>query len=98
MTESSADGPDWHLRFRFCSGLSLSPLWIYEAAPQWLSPMDSILEDKELTKMHVDLKKKNFPDIPCVPQMLGGPSLRRVETNEGLNIPSGIGCVGNNIG
>ena len=26
MTESLADGPDWHLRSRFCSGLSLFPL------------------------------------------------------------------------
>ena len=25
--------------------------------------------------------------------MLGGPSLRRGDTNEGLNIPPGIGCV-----
>ena len=30
--------------------------------------------------------------------MHGGPSLRRGDTNEGLNIPSGIGCLGNNIG
>ena len=30
--------------------------------------------------------------------MHGGPSLRRGDTNEGLNIPSGIGCVGKDIG
>ena len=51
--------------------------------------------------MHVDLqkkKKKTFPDIPCVSQMHGGPSLRRGDTNEGLYIPSGIGCVGNTPG
>ena len=30
--------------------------------------------------------------------MLGGPSLRRGDTKEGLNIPSGIGCVGNDTG
>ena len=47
--------------------------------------------------MHVDLKK-TFPDIPCVFQMHGGLSLRRGDTNEGLNIPSGIGFLGNNIG
>ena len=57
---------------------------------------NSILKDKELKKKHVDLQK-TFPDIPCVSQMLGGPSLRRGDTNEGLNIPSGIGCLGNNI-
>ena len=55
--------------------------------------MDSILEDKELMKLHVDLQK-TFPEIPCVSQMLGGPSLRRGGTNEGLNIPSRIGCLG----
>ena len=42
--------------------------------------------------MHVDLQK--FPMLPCVSQMHGGPSLRRGDMNEGLNIPSGIGCVG----
>ena len=51
--------------------------------------MDSILEDKELLKMHVDLQKR-FP-IYHVSQMLGGPSLRRGDTKEGLNNPSGIG-------
>ena len=59
--------------------------------------MDSILEDKEPRRKHVDLQK-TFPDIPCVSHMLGVPSLRRGDTNEGLNIPSGIGCSGNNIG
>ena len=33
-------------------------LLTYEAAPQLLSPMDSILEDKELMKMQVDLQKR----------------------------------------
>ena len=41
--------------------------------------------------------KKTFPDLPCVSQMLGGPSLRRGDTNENLNIPSKIGCVGEDI-
>ena len=52
--------------------------------------MDSILEDKVLMKMHVDLQKR-FPDIPCVSQMLGGPSLRLGIPIERLSIPSGIG-------
>ena len=47
-----------------------------KAAPQWFSPMDSILEDKELQRKHVDLQK-TFPDIPGVSQMSGSPSLRR---------------------
>ena len=33
----------------------------------------------------------NGHDIPCVSQMLGGPSLRLGVTKECLNIPSGIG-------
>ena len=43
--------------------------------------MGSILEDKELMKMHVDLQK-TFPDIPCVSQIHGGPFLRRGDTKE----------------
>ena len=48
------------------------------------------LEDKVLMMTHLDLQK-TFPDIPCVSQMLGGPSLRLGVTKECLNIPSGIG-------
>ena len=59
--------------------------------------LDSILEDKELKRKHVDLLKR-FPMYHVYPKMHGGPSLGRGDTNEGLNIPSGIGCVGNNIG
>ena len=47
--------------------------------------------------MHVDLQK-TFPDIPCVSQMHGGPTLRRGDTKEGLNNPSGIGCGGKDTG
>ena len=59
--------------------------------------MDSILEDTELKRKHVDLQKR-FPDIPGVSQMSGSPSLRRGDTKEGLNNPSKTGCLGNNIG
>ena len=41
---------------------------------------------------------KNVPDIPCVSQMLGGPSLWLGVTKECLNIPSGIGWGGNDTG
>ena len=41
---------------------------------------------------------KTFPDIPDVSQIFGGPSVRRGDTNEGLNNPSKGGCSGNNIG
>ena len=47
--------------------------------------------------MQVDLQK-TFPDIPCVSHMHGGPFFRRGDTNEGLNIPSGIGCGENDTG
>ena len=44
----------------------------------------------------MDLQKR-FPIYHDVSHMLGGPSLRRGDTNEGLNNPSGIaGCAGNN--
>ena len=61
-----------------------------KAAPRSMNSIDSILEDKVLMKMHVDLQK-TFPDIPCVSQMLGGPSLRLGTRKERLSIPSGIG-------
>ena len=48
--------------------------------------IDAILEDKVLMMTHVDLQK-TFPDIPCVSQMNGGPSLRFGDTKECLNNP-----------
>ena len=69
---------------------------MYEAAPQLSHSIDSILKDKELMKMHVDLQKR-FP-IYHVSQVHGGPSLRHGDTKEGLNIHSGIGCVWKNTG
>ena len=55
--------------------------------------MDSISADKVLKMTHLDLqkKKKTLPDVPCVSQMLGGPSLRLGIPIERLNIPSGNG-------
>ena len=47
--------------------------------------------------MQVDLQK-TFPDIPCVSQMLGGPSLRLGDTKECLNIPSSTGWRWNDTG
>ena len=41
---------------------------------------------------------KTFPDKPDASQIFGGPSVRRGDTNEGLNIPSRIGCLRNNKG
>ena len=61
-----------------------------EAALRVMNSIDLILEDTELMKMHVDLQK-TFPDIPCVSQMHGGPSLQLGTRTECLNIPSGIG-------
>ena len=50
--------------------------------------MDSILEDKELMKMQVDLQKR-FPIYHVCPKLLGGPSLRLGDTKECRNIPIG---------
>ena len=41
---------------------------------------------------------KNVSRYTMCIQMHDGPSLRRGDTNEDLNIPSGIGCLRNNIG
>ena len=62
-----------------------------------MNSIDAILEDKELMKMHVNLQKR-FPIYHVCPKMLGGPSLRRGDTNEGLNNPSKAVCLGNNKG
>ena len=53
----------------------------------------SILEDKGADEDACGFAK-TFPDIPGVSQMSGGPSLRRGDTKEGLNIPSKAGCLG----
>ena len=55
--------------------------------------MDSILEDKGAVEEACGFAK-TFPDIPGVSQISGSPSLRRGDTNECLNNPSGIGCFG----
>ena len=90
MTESLADGPDWHLRSSFCSAFHFSSLWTNGAALRLTNSNDAILGDKVLMKTHLDFQK-TFPDIPCVFQMKGGPSLRLGVMKECLNIPSGIG-------
>ena len=48
-------------------------------------------------KKSVDVQKK-FPDILDVSLIFGGSSVCRCEENEGLNIPSNGGCLGNNPG
>ena len=55
-----------------------------------MKSIDSTLKDKELMKMQVDLQTR-FPDIVCVSQMLGGPSLRLGIPIERLSIPPGFG-------
>ena len=66
------------------------PLWMSESALRYWNSMDSIPADKVLKRTHLDLQK-TFPDIPCVSQMLGGPSLRLGIPIERLSIPSGTG-------
>ena len=91
MTEFLGHGRDWHLRSRFFLVFHFSPLYSCEAAPQLSHSMDSTDENSCGFA-------ETFPDIPCVSQMHGGPSLRRGDTNEDLNIPSSVGCLGNNFG
>ena len=55
--------------------------------------INSILAEKVLKKTRLDLQK-TFPDIPCVSQMLGGPSLRLGIPRQRLSNPPGIGWVG----
>ena len=70
MTESLADGPDWHI-----SDLDLvfifhfSPLWMNGAAPQSTNSIDAILEVKVLMKTHLELQKR-FPTNHVGPKYL----------------------------
>ena len=59
--------------------------------------MDSILEDKELKRKHVDLQKrfpKNQVYPKCLAALLCGAAIRM----KASTVPSGKGCLGNNIG
>ena len=76
MTESLADGPDWHLR----SEMSESVL-TYE------NSMDSIPAEKVLKRTQLDLQKR-FPIHHVCPKC---PSLRLGIPTERLSIPPGIG-------
>ena len=67
MTESLADGPDWHPDPGFVQVLHFPPQQTQEAVPQRFSPTDSILEDKELMQMHVDLQKNVSRFSMCIP-------------------------------
>ena len=55
-----------------------------------MNSIDAILVDKGADEDASGFAK-TFPDIPCVSQVLGGPSLRLGVMKECLNIPSGIG-------
>ena len=59
--------------------------------------MDSILEDKELKRKHVDLQKR-FPIHHVSPKYLAAHLCVAAIRKKCLNIPSGIGCAGNDIG
>ena len=57
-----------------------SPLWTHGAALQLMNSIDSILMDKELMKMHVDLQKR-FPLYhvcpKCLAALLCGTAIRK---------------------
>ena len=59
MTESLADGPDWHLSdLDFVPVYHSSPLWTNGAALRSMNSIDEILGDKELKRKLVDLQKR----------------------------------------
>ena len=61
-------------------------------------PMDStILEDKELMMMHVDLQTR-FPIYHVCSKCMAALLCGAADTKEGLNNPSGIGCAGKDTG
>ena len=63
------------------------PLWMSELALLFRNSMDSIPADK----VHATGYTKTFPDVPCMSQMPGGPSLLLGIPRERLSIPPGIG-------
>ena len=97
MTEFLADGPDHHLRSWSCFCLSL-----FSTVDEWSGSSIDELHWFNSWRQDADDDAsgfaKTFPDIPCVSQMLGGPSLRLGTPKEQLSIPSGIGWGGNDIG
>ena len=106
MTESLADGADWHLRSWFCSGLSLfstvdiwsgSSMIFLHGSPllDWRIPLIQFLRIRSWWRCRWICKNVSRYTM-CVPN--AWPSLRRGDTKESLNNPSSLGCFGNNIG
>ena len=62
-------------------GFHSSPPVRSESVLMYENPMNSIPSNKVLKKTRLVLQK-TFPDIPCVSQMLGGPSLRLGEVKK----------------
>ena len=90
VTELLADGPDWHL-------WSWTGVWFsfFPAGDEWIG--SDIWELHGFNSCRWGAEEdaagfaKTFPDIPCVSQMLGGPSLRLGIPKERLSIPLGVG-------
>ena len=93
MIEFLADGPDWHL-------WSWAGVWFsfFPAGDEWIG--SDIWELHGFNSCGKGAEEdaagfaKTFPDIPCVSQMLGGPSLRHGIPTERLCIPPGTGWGG----
>ena len=104
----SSTEDDWIFRWR--SGLASLILvlflpfilfhcgWMKRLLDRW-TPLIQFLRIR-CWRRRIWICKKTFPDIPCVSQMLGGPSLRlgTPKKKKPLSIPSGIGWGGNDTG
>ena len=92
-----ADGPDWHL-------WSWTGVWFsfFSAVDEWIG--FDMWELRGFNSCGFGAEEdatefaKTFPDIPCVSQMLGGPSLRLGIPIERLSIPPGTGWGGKDTG
>ena len=78
------DGPDWHLG----AGVWLSPSTCGDVCSDTLETQGFNPPGQGVEEDDVGFAK-TFPDIPCVSQMLGGPSLRLGIPRERLSIPPG---------
>ena len=74
---------DPDLVFGFHSSHVVMCVLIHERLKDWT------LADEVLKKTPLDLQTR-FPDIPCVSQILGGPSLRLGIPRKRLSIPPGF--------
>ena len=97
MTESLADGPDWHLRSDFVLAFHFSPLWTNGAALRSMNSIGSILEDKVPIMTHLDLQKR-FPIYHVCPKCLAALLCGSAFLQNGLAFLQELDAGGNDTG